>query len=217
VLCNPRAHMADGAPDHRGGVPFFSVPAAVAQAMGGMQGRGGGGPTEEDKARMAAMLHEAPDVTDGSGLLRCAQHLRQVCLVCHADHRLGNAVKVSGADRLPEAEFAAFTAEVADAGAADMGRFHAWAVEVKGLSRLKLGNAFAQAQYDEYSGGKWRACAACGSTGVPLKNCKACKVACYCSVECQKEGWPQHKGRCAQARAEIASGDAYTRPVAAGQ
>ncbi|KAJ7185945.1 hypothetical protein C8R46DRAFT_881509 [Mycena filopes] len=38
-------------------------------------------------------------------------------------------------------------------------------------------------------------CDKCGVVG-PLKNCGKCKVARYCSVDCQGEAWPEHKKTC---------------------
>ncbi|KAF7329044.1 hypothetical protein MKEN_00164400 [Mycena kentingensis (nom. inval.)] len=42
-------------------------------------------------------------------------------------------------------------------------------------------------------------CADCGKKpdpGVDLKCCGRCKVARYCSPDCQKRAWPKHKARC---------------------
>ncbi|TFK66409.1 ankyrin [Pluteus cervinus] len=36
----------------------------------------------------------------------------------------------------------------------------------------------------------------CGATDKPLKNCGRCKVARYCSVECQRKHWKAHKPMC---------------------
>ena len=29
-----------------------------------------------------------------------------------------------------------------------------------------------------------------------IKRCSKCREAWYCNAECQKTGWPEHKGRC---------------------
>ncbi|KAG6877909.1 hypothetical protein C0993_002395 [Termitomyces sp. T159_Od127] len=39
-------------------------------------------------------------------------------------------------------------------------------------------------------------CDSCGATDIPLKNCAKCRVARYCSVECQKKDWRFHKKSC---------------------
>lgn len=45
------------------------------------------------------------------------------------------------------------------------------------------------------------ACLVCGRTGVKLQRCARCRDAWYCSVECQKQHWPQHKAVCRPADA----------------
>ena len=49
------------------------------------------------------------------------------------------------------------------------------------------------------------ACANCGkeSNAVKLKNCKACHLVKYCSVDCQKTHRKQHKGACKKRVAEL--------------
>eukprot|EP01136_Pigoraptor_vietnamica_P036606 Opistho-1_new@103421 len=44
------------------------------------------------------------------------------------------------------------------------------------------------------------ACAACGKGDVKLLKCGACLVVRYCSRECQKAAWPQHRQACAGQR-----------------
>eukprot|EP00984_Skeletonema_dohrnii_P018346 scaffold8545_cov76-Skeletonema_dohrnii-CCMP3373.AAC.4 len=49
-------------------------------------------------------------------------------------------------------------------------------------------------------------CACCGITegdDIKLKTCTACKTARYCSVKCQKEHRPKHKGACKKRAAEL--------------
>jgi hypothetical protein len=49
-------------------------------------------------------------------------------------------------------------------------------------------------------------CACCGiaeGDDIKLKTCTACKSARYCSVKCQKEHRPQHKGACKKRAAEL--------------
>ena len=38
-------------------------------------------------------------------------------------------------------------------------------------------------------------CRVCGKQDE-LKNCSRCKSVKYCSIECQRKDWPQHKGSC---------------------
>ena len=50
------------------------------------------------------------------------------------------------------------------------------------------------------------ACANCGkesSDAVKLKNCTACRLVKYCSVDCQKSHRKQHKKACKQRAAEL--------------
>lgn len=66
-------------------------------------------------------------------------------------------------------------------------------------------------------------CALCGKAeeagGVPLKACARCKVQKYCSKECQKADWKQHKKTCvapeAEAEAEIIEVDLAVDVMAA--
>ncbi|KAF9474188.1 hypothetical protein BDN70DRAFT_335114 [Pholiota conissans] len=41
-------------------------------------------------------------------------------------------------------------------------------------------------------------CSRCTKTGGGFKRCARCKIPIYCSKECQKADWPQHKTRCAK-------------------
>ncbi|KAF7361381.1 hypothetical protein MSAN_01170900 [Mycena sanguinolenta] len=41
-----------------------------------------------------------------------------------------------------------------------------------------------------------KSCDACGKTDSSLKNCGRCRVARYCSSECQVKAWPSHKTNC---------------------
>lgn len=38
-------------------------------------------------------------------------------------------------------------------------------------------------------------CAVCGNPGT--KKCSQCKAVFYCSTECQRKHWPEHKKTCA--------------------
>ena len=49
-------------------------------------------------------------------------------------------------------------------------------------------------------------CASCGTTGsddIKLKDCSACHLVKYCSVNCQKEHRPKHKKECKKRAAEL--------------
>jgi len=39
-------------------------------------------------------------------------------------------------------------------------------------------------------------CFICGENNLPLKKCSRCRIAVYCSVECQKKDWMWHKLNC---------------------
>ncbi|KAK7028323.1 hypothetical protein R3P38DRAFT_2935392 [Favolaschia claudopus] len=41
-----------------------------------------------------------------------------------------------------------------------------------------------------------KCCNQCGKVDSSLKNCGRCKIARYCSNECQKKSWPSHKKNC---------------------
>ena len=41
-----------------------------------------------------------------------------------------------------------------------------------------------------------RACSHCAATDVKLSCCRKCKLAYYCSLECQRGGWKVHKPQC---------------------
>uniref|UniRef100_A0A383WBQ3 MYND-type domain-containing protein n=1 Tax=Tetradesmus obliquus TaxID=3088 RepID=A0A383WBQ3_TETOB len=41
-------------------------------------------------------------------------------------------------------------------------------------------------------------CAACGASGVKLRNCSGCKQVVYCNRECQAAHWKQHKKVCSR-------------------
>jgi len=45
-------------------------------------------------------------------------------------------------------------------------------------------------------------CAKCGEADNKLKNCSACKSVAYCSVDCQRAHWKQHKPTCMTKRAK---------------
>lgn len=51
-----------------------------------------------------------------------------------------------------------------------------------------------------------RACGACGKSceeaGAKLKTCGRCQAAYFCSRECQKRAWPEHKEECERLAAE---------------
>ncbi len=58
-------------------------------------------------------------------------------------------------------------------------------------------------------------CASCGKVevdDVKLKLCTACKLVKYCSVECQKNHWPQHKKVCKKRAAEMKDDRLFTQP-----
>ncbi|CAK5263662.1 unnamed protein product [Mycena citricolor] len=41
-----------------------------------------------------------------------------------------------------------------------------------------------------------KSCDSCGKESASLKNCAKCRVARYCSVDCQRSAWPTHKRTC---------------------
>ncbi|KAJ6491580.1 ankyrin [Mycena vulgaris] len=41
-----------------------------------------------------------------------------------------------------------------------------------------------------------KCCDMCGNSAATLKNCARCRIARYCSAECQKTAWPSHKKTC---------------------
>ena len=53
----------------------------------------------------------------------------------------------------------------------------------------------------------------CMKTGVELKRCAGCKVAWYCSKECQNAAWPEHKKTCAPAKPEKKIEERWFRTV----
>jgi len=58
------------------------------------------------------------------------------------------------------------------------------------------------------------ACANCGATAkdtVKLKNCTACRLVKYCSVDCQKVHRKQHKKECKQRAAELKDEQLYSQ------
>jgi TPR repeat protein len=58
-------------------------------------------------------------------------------------------------------------------------------------------------------------CASCGKAevdNVKLKNCAACKLVKYCSVDCQKNHRPQHKKACKKRAAENRDVQLFTQP-----
>lgn len=58
------------------------------------------------------------------------------------------------------------------------------------------------------------ACLACGKTGASLLRCGRCKLANFCSVECQKKAWPTHKEHCSRASKLPASSEQGPAPPA---
>ena len=57
------------------------------------------------------------------------------------------------------------------------------------------------------------ACTVCMKTGIELKRCAGCKVAWYCSKECQNAAWPEHKKTCAPAKPEEKIEERWFRTV----
>ena len=58
------------------------------------------------------------------------------------------------------------------------------------------------------------ACANCGKNGsdiVKLKNCNACRLVKYCSVDCQKAHRRQHKKVCKQRATELKDEQMYSQ------
>jgi len=46
-------------------------------------------------------------------------------------------------------------------------------------------------------------CSSCSSTSKPLKICSGCQSANYCSVDCQKSHWKEHKQACKSMKAAL--------------
>ena len=42
----------------------------------------------------------------------------------------------------------------------------------------------------------WKVCASCQIALQKMKKCSVCKDAHYCSRECQRKAWPEHKQTC---------------------
>ena len=58
-------------------------------------------------------------------------------------------------------------------------------------------------------------CANCGKAevdDVKLKKCGGCGLVKYCSIECQKNHWPQHKRECKKKSREIREDTLFTQP-----
>ena len=47
----------------------------------------------------------------------------------------------------------------------------------------------------------WVECRHCKKMGLNFKSCGGCRVAVYCSRDCQRDGWAVHKGECAELKA----------------
>ena len=66
----------------------------------------------------------------------------------------------------------------------------------------------------QMSGSSVEACANCGkgpSEAARLKNCTACRLVKYCSVDCQRAHRKQHKGACKKRAAELKDERLYTQ------
>ena len=66
----------------------------------------------------------------------------------------------------------------------------------------------------QMSGSSVEACANCGkgpSEAARLKNCTACRLVKYCSVDCQMAHRKQHKGACKKCAAELKDERLYTQ------
>ncbi len=58
-------------------------------------------------------------------------------------------------------------------------------------------------------------CACCGiaaDDNIKLKTCDACKLARYCSVECQRKHRPKHKKACKKRAAELRDDELFSQP-----
>jgi hypothetical protein len=77
----------------------------------------------------------------------------------------------------------------------------------RSAARLELGgpaSASRQKEQQDGGGGAAAACAGCGAlpaAGGSHKVCKGCRALRYCSVDCQKRHWAQHKRTCKARRA----------------
>lgn len=62
-----------------------------------------------------------------------------------------------------------------------------------------------------------RRCAHCGTAEGKLLKCRGCRVAYFCSDDCQKANWPAHKAACKQAqRQRVAAEGGGTQDAPAG-
>lgn len=56
---------------------------------------------------------------------------------------------------------------------------------------LVAGNVDATTEYLDR-----KTCSGCGCVAAKLSKCARCELVAYCSKECQKMHWPEHKGDC---------------------
>lgn len=106
------------------------------------------------------------------------------------------------AQLLPHLHQLIATAEGLAAAGASASPAQWWQLEQQQLEAVAAGWAVAQAAVTREQERRAACCDNCGSSSLALRACSRCRVAKYCSIECQKEHWRRaHKRECQPAAA----------------